>query len=1335
MALDLTDLEALPGAPDENFEALTRAIVARRYGSLGGVRERRQQPGVEFYVRVEHAGELGAVGRVWGWSCKWFRLQNNHELNKSQRDLVEDSLTKALKHVDGLTDFVLCLAERPAKKDLDWFDDLASGNGVTVRVWASEDFEAQLAGFDELRSTFFGELVLTPDKLEQAHERSIAAVSARWAPAVHSYNHVQSRIEQVLLWPDSFNWLNERVGVMEERVESLRRAMANIENASTREVVEVAVDDLSAFIFELKSIVEAGCDGRPTEVRERISELEAPDTSPRRLRRVVQELRKRRFPESLQVTGLGADVRDVLKWRDELETDLKAPMVAIVAAAGMGKTHLAAQITSSLDGPTAGVFIQGSHLRTGGGLDDLARKIPGLRIEHFEDLLESLNSAGERAGARIPLIIDGLNEAERPSEWRSLLDELIPALRQYPHVLVIVTLREALSTRAIPESALISNLEWHQVEVNQIAAAYFSHYLISAAGAWLPMGMFSNPLFLRMYCEAANPLRQDPVGVEALPNSLIGVFELYLKNIIHRLAVDPAHIAIPADLIKRRLHSFSLQMWNLGVRRLSFDEARALLDGGETSWDESVLRRLEEEGVVFREDDGGGNDSEVGFVFDRFAGYVIADVILSRMSYDEVSSRIGETAVWGRIFGEDNEALGEDTGVALVGLLPRRFSGQHVWRSAPDEHKAWAVDQEFSAEAEFLDDDTVDQLALLISGSKLRPARTPNRGRRHPFDRLWELHSSPKHRLNGRFLDRVLRQYSLSERDLQWTEWIRDRAGEFLLSDLETLIVHWSEVTDRTESDDLSAVAIGWLLTSTNGRVRDFAMKALQRYGRPEPRRLFELGASMLDVDDPYIVERVVGAAFGAASAHQMPDPGGPFEISLASWLRVLADHFLAGGSTPTTHELLRSYVRATFEFAGTLHPGSVDDEVDPFSLEFGAPQTSPTFRDEDENAKQVAPTLGIDFENYVIGSAFDDRRNYDYDHAAFRHSRAEVLTRIWDLGWRADRFGVVDEDISRQALRFGGDRARVERYGKKYGWIAYYELIGRLDDAGRSRERSMGGGRLLTPDVDPTFPEEPPVVPISLPEWALPKPLDDETWCRRGEVRVPIELWSPELIHGVPGGWVLVEGFLEHRRDARRVFGFFRTLLLDPDTEAAAFELVEHRKYLGNDFLPSLLELRNVFAAEAPWSPRFHIQSDDDDYAALRDDWCDAGIPVDQIAVELTASDRSSSTALNRSYDIPSFDFAARFNLRQLPGTLDLVDFKGRRASATFRAEGSWQGNLLFVRRDLVAEFAGHRKVIRVAWGERVVNAERVALPAWMSSLYEGYDYVWRDVQRFSSP
>ncbi len=333
------------------------------------------------------------------------------------------------------------------------------------------------------------------------------------------------------------------------------------------------------------------------------------------------ELRKRRLPVAAAVTGLGAEIRDVIWWRQDAHADAQAPLIAVVAAAGLGKTHLAAQLTAPADRPTAGVFIQGGRLRTGGSLDDLARRIPGLKVERFEDLLEALNSAGARAGARIPLVIDGLNEAERSSEWRALLDELMPALGDYPNVLVIVTLRETLAAHAVPDTATTMQLEWYQSEVNDIVHAYFDYYLINAVGAWLPTGMFHSPLFVRMYCEAANHDRQEPVGVEALPTSLVGVFELYRHSVIHRLA----HLPVPTDQIKRRLAALALEMWTRRVRRLPSDDARAILDAGETNWDESLVRRLEEEGVLFREEVDGGYDTETGVLFDRFAGCAARD--------------------------------------------------------------------------------------------------------------------------------------------------------------------------------------------------------------------------------------------------------------------------------------------------------------------------------------------------------------------------------------------------------------------------------------------------------------------------------------------------------------------------------------------------------------------------------------------------------------------------------------------------------------------------------------------------------------------------------------
>ncbi|WP_133305982.1 hypothetical protein [Microbispora triticiradicis] len=1015
-------------------------------------------------------------------------------------------------------------------------------------------------------------------------------------------------------------------------------------------------------------------------------------------------------------------------------------MTAIVAAAGTGKTHLSAQLTAPTERPTAGVFIQGGHLRAGGTLDDLARRIPGLKVDCFEDLLLALNSAGGRAGTRIPVIIDGLNEAERPSEWRALLDELAPALEHYPNVLVIVTLREALAERALPDTAIKLDLKWNRTEVNDLIAAYFDHYLIDARGAWLPTWMFRYPLFLRMYCQAANPLRKQPVGVEALPTSMVGVFELYRDAVTKRLAEDPARKPVPADQIKRRLAELARELWARGVRRLPSDDARGILDAGETNWDESLFRRLEEEGVLLRDEVNGGDDTETGILFDRFAGYLIADALLVRMTYAEVEERLAEATMWKSLLDKDGHPLGADVAISLVGLVPRRFAAHHLWRLAPKQHRSWALAQELDSEPEFLDDHTVNQLATLIVARNWRTPGPRGHRRRHPFDRLWEVRRSPAHSLNANFLDRVLRLLPLPERDRKWTEWVRHRAVDLLVDDLKQMIRCWTGSLDRVEGDHLNALAMAWLLTSTNRDVRDLATKALQRYGRPEPKRLFDLATRMLDVDDPYVVERVVSAAFGAASAHQMPDPGGPFEHALAGWLVELRDRFLAGGSSPTSHELLRSYIRATYELAGTLHPGAVPTGVDPFALTFAAVPTAPVMADDDPNAKECDSTFGMDFENYVIGSVIEGRRNYDFDHAEFRRARGEVMARVWELGWRAATLGDIDRAIAEAARRFGSTRTKVERYGKKYGWIAYYELIGRLSEAGHNRDRWVGGGRHVTPDIDPTCPDEPPVAPIQLPDWAPASPTDDEVWLRTGAVNVPAELWSPDRIYGVTDEWLLVEGFLQHRHDGRKVFGFFRTLLLEPTDVNSALELASRIEYPGNHFFPQLPMIRDVFAGEMPWSPRFKARLDADDnesYSrpALRRDWREEGIGIGQVAVELATGESGSPTELERSYDVPSFEFAARFGLRQLPGTLDLVGMDGTRASAIFRVEEPWRGQLLFLRRDLVVEYAGNRRIMQVAWGEREVTVEWDSVPPWVRAVHETYEHIWRDIRMLNEP
>jgi len=68
----------LPGAADENFEKLCRALVRRHYGSSGRFKQLANQPGVEFHLELTESCDLGArhaglVGNAMVRAGEWTR--------------------------------------------------------------------------------------------------------------------------------------------------------------------------------------------------------------------------------------------------------------------------------------------------------------------------------------------------------------------------------------------------------------------------------------------------------------------------------------------------------------------------------------------------------------------------------------------------------------------------------------------------------------------------------------------------------------------------------------------------------------------------------------------------------------------------------------------------------------------------------------------------------------------------------------------------------------------------------------------------------------------------------------------------------------------------------------------------------------------------------------------------------------------------------------------------------------------------------------------------------------------------------------------------------------
>lgn len=87
------------------------------------------------------------------------------------------------------------------------------------------------------------------------------------------------------------------------------------------------------------------------------------------------------------------------------------------------------------------------------------------------------------------------------------------------------------------------------------------------------------------------------------------------------------------------------------------------------------------------------------------------------------------------------------------------------------------------------------------------------------------------------------------------------------------------------------------------------------------------------------------------------------------------------------------------------------------------------------------------------------------------------ITRRVFDMGWTRDRFGKYDQYVDQ--LRFSKSNDDSERIGKKYQWIAYFELLARLNDnfefSSKWGERAFSARRTAWQrtrgrDVDPTL-------------------------------------------------------------------------------------------------------------------------------------------------------------------------------------------------------------------------------------------------------------------------
>ncbi len=121
----------------------------------------------------------------------------------------------------------------------------------------------------------------------------------------------------------------------------------------------------------------------------------------------------------------------------------------IFGNAGVGKTHIACNICDErLNNGLPALFIRGSLFTTDQSIEAKLREIFDIPSSYsFNDFLQALSAAAEAYHTRIPLIIDGLNEATSEGAlskvWEKYLKGFVYEIAQIKNVVLITTCRSS----------------------------------------------------------------------------------------------------------------------------------------------------------------------------------------------------------------------------------------------------------------------------------------------------------------------------------------------------------------------------------------------------------------------------------------------------------------------------------------------------------------------------------------------------------------------------------------------------------------------------------------------------------------------------------------------------------------------------------------------------------------------------------------------------------------------------------------------------------------------------------------------------------------------------
>lgn len=723
------------------------------------------------------------------------------------------------------------------------------------------------------------------------------------------------------------------------------------------------------------------------------------------------------------------------------------PYVLIDGEGGTGKSHIIADAVSNrMADDSKSLLLLGQHFK--GMVPPLQEMMNLISINKAPDeFLNYLNSVAKEQEMRIIIFIDALNEGNGKTIWRSHLAAIIEKFKGYPWLGFVASIRSEYTdfifedNRGIKDEIVcVTHTGFSTVEY-EATKKYFDFYGITYSEVPLANHEFQNPLFLRLFCEG---YRDQTVKFNDIKYS--DVYKNYIDTINRKISnfcgFNRRYPVVYEALNKIVEYKYDNNENNF----IPFDALSGVILSIQTKYacKDDLLEHLLSEGILTQNINY--DDQEYIYVtYERLEDFLYSNKLIqeiTRIGKDDFISKRKNVIYKRSILECLAIALAEETETEIFEIFaPDNMNVKYSFV----ENLKWRRTQSITAK-------TKEYINTYVINDSYEV--------QHLFDTLILIATKENFPLNGYCTVDFISKIPMPDRDAFFIPIFNDiyeNEGSSINRLLDWCILSSSNSSCSKEFIKLAALMVSTFLISSNLHLRDKATKALCVLLKNHIEIMISILTYFKDIDDPYIVERLYAVAFACAVSEQD-------DCKLLSLVEYVYDTVF-NRKFVYPNILLRDYAKNIIDYANyklkkldinldkvsppykTLFPDIPSDEtISMYKYDYKDPGFKDYYWEQNailssmkvEYSRDGEPGGYGDFGRYVFQRYFSDWKELDPNDL-----RNIAIKRIFDLGYNVEKHGKFDRRIS------GGRSGykKIERIGKKYQWIAFYELAAQVAD------------------------------------------------------------------------------------------------------------------------------------------------------------------------------------------------------------------------------------------------------------------------------------------------